>query len=222
MATYSLISKIVFGVLFASSGLIAEYFLWAKDVEMSRRIAQLVVSAIVGPIAVVGAMFLISLFYYAPSAVLESTANEAAKNSRALTQKENASDHLALTKTNAALRAQIKDAPCSHDLTRVEGERNNALSRVDDSEERADRIAEAADAVSNAEIRFDQAYIAQKNEWELLSGLTEGMTFKPNVANSDAMAEIREYGSRKTQTATAESKLHESVEALRNVLRLNR
>jgi hypothetical protein len=55
---------------------------------VTRRIAKLLVEIVIGPVFIVGAMFFISLVYYAPAAVLNIGAQQAAQNQSTTDQQQ--------------------------------------------------------------------------------------------------------------------------------------
>jgi hypothetical protein len=81
MASYSLGIRVIFMVIFGtlSWGTLRSIFFGDANVPMLKRIARVIVEISFGPAAVIGTMFIISVLYYAPSALLQQTANDAAK-----------------------------------------------------------------------------------------------------------------------------------------------
>ena len=222
VASYSLVSQIVFGALFAGAGVIAELFLWPQDAEMSRRIARLIVGAIVGPIAVVGAMFLISLFYYAPSSVLQNSASQAAKAAHIETERNCQTQQAALSAKVSHLQEQIQSDPYSRKLAQVEDERDAAIEDEADANNFADRIAEAADNLKKAEQEFEETINRENDAWNNYLLFTTGIiNLKPGVTEIDAVAQREQYEHRKSETALAKVKVHEKAEALQ-IIEVNR
>jgi hypothetical protein len=222
VASYSLVSKIVFGSLFAASGAIAEALLWPQDSQVSRRVARLIVGAVAGPVAVVGGMFLIGLFYYAPSAALENFAIQAANAARTDTEQNCQTRQAALSKELAHLQAQVQSDPYARKLTEAERERDAALDDAANANNFADRIVEAADDLKKAEQEFEETVNRQDEAWNSYVGLTTGIApLSPGVSESNAAAERGQYEHRKTEAAIAKSTLHEKIEALQ-VIELDR
>lgn len=84
MAEYSLGTRALFGILFGlvSLGTLRAIFFGDTTVSMFKRIIRIAVELVFGPAAVIIMLFIISVVYYAPSALLQETATNAANEAR--------------------------------------------------------------------------------------------------------------------------------------------
>jgi hypothetical protein len=217
VASYSLVSKIVFGVLFAGAALVLESLLWPMGSEMLRRIARLIIGAIVGPIAVVGVMFVICLFYYAPSAVLGNVANDAAKTAQAETAQSCRAERIEVSR----LKEQIRSDPYASKLIQVERERDSARTNAADANNFAERMVRASDDLTKAEQEFEEAIDRQYETYTAFVQMLADPTLKPGITVNDAMTQHQQYLNFKSAAALAKSKVHEKAEALQ-VIELDR
>jgi seryl-tRNA synthetase len=221
-ASYSLVSKIVFGILFAASGAIAESLLWPQDAKVTRRTARLIVGAVIGPIAVVGGMFLISLFYYAPSAMLQNVTSQAANAARTETEQNCQTRQAALSKQVSNLQAQVQADPYARKLIQAERERDAARNDAANANSFTDRIVKAADDLKDSEQAFEEAVNRLDEAWSNYIELTTGsVPLNPGVTENTAAAAHDQYAHRKSEAALAKAKVHDKAEALQ-VIELNR
>jgi len=80
MALYSLGTRAAFAILFGlvSWGALERVLFGDSKIPMLKRMARLIVEVVFAPLVIIGAMFVISVVYYAPSALLQETATNAA------------------------------------------------------------------------------------------------------------------------------------------------
>jgi hypothetical protein len=81
MAQYSLGMRAVFAILFGlvSWGAVERVFFGDPRIPVLKRIARLIIEVVFAPVVILGALFVVSVVYYAPGALLQRTANDVAK-----------------------------------------------------------------------------------------------------------------------------------------------
>ena len=222
MASYSLGSKIIFGGLFGFGVALAESLLWRRVAPTPNRMTRWVMSAVLGPLVVLIGMYLISLFCYAPSAVLQDSVRKAANSAHAEAERNCQMRQASLSKEASSLRAEIQSDPYARKLVQAQHERDVALHTAAEATNFANQIVQVADDLKKSEQEFEEAINRQSDAYEnfLLMG-TGLMDLKPSISENDAMEQHKQYLNFKTQAALAKSKVHEKAEALQ-VIELNR
>jgi hypothetical protein len=99
MAQYSLGMRAVFAILFGlvSWGAVERVYFGDPRIPVFRRIARLIIEVVFAPLVIIVASFVVSVVYYAPSALLERTANNVAQLQ---TNHQQAHDQIEIEKVN--------------------------------------------------------------------------------------------------------------------------
>jgi hypothetical protein len=216
VSSYSLFSKIAFGLLFALSGAAIEHTVWPQDTAMSRRLVRLVISAIVGPLIVIALMFAISLFVYAPSAVLANVEHRSASSASAAAEQRHHDQEMALTTEVSQLRKQGQCNSLVRELAQIKLERDLAFKRAADEKNFAARVLKATDEYGKSEQEFEQAIDREQDEWKALVSLSTGlMSIKDGVSEDSVIAEKKLFELRHSESGAARSKVHDKAQSLR-------
>jgi hypothetical protein len=102
--SYSLVSTTILAVISMVVSVAVIEFSFAQPQLMIRRIARLFVELVIGPLVIVGGMFVVSLIYYAPKSFLTQTSATVAQNAR---QEQQAADANQCRSQVAGLTSQI-------------------------------------------------------------------------------------------------------------------
>jgi hypothetical protein len=220
-ASYLLFPWTLIGLVSSLSGVILlEY--WWRHRRVSRviwHLLRIVLEAIIGLAATVGAMFAISLFYYAPPVVMRHVADDAAKAATIRVRQQDRKRMAALSAEVSRLQQQLRSDPLARKLAQTEDERDDALQQAASANDFVTRLTVAGRNLDRTEEDFEKAYERQQEEWSvLMSFFPDPMPLRPGISPNEALEESHEYQEMKANTRAAMRKLHDEAESFHILL----